>query len=191
MNKYLCVFGILRTKEGLKIKDEMLKWLQPLYDVICVEQEPPGIEFEYPAIKKALELSIEKNQPVLYIHTKGASNTAEVYQSYVRKIWQKLFGHVERQKQCFSALDNSPMVLCPYTGISKATWFNAFIVNASAAKIALAHIKKPSECNRYFYEQQLFNDKEILVKGILRNDCDDSKIMSKLIKERCRGKDGI
>ena len=184
-----CVFGILRTAAGLKIKDEMLKWLLPLYKVECVEQDPPGKEFEYPALKRAFETAVATNEPVLYLHTKGAANTLEVYQSYVRLIWQKLFGNKERHDACFSAFEfeDEPFVLCPYAGKTKATWFNGFIVSPKAASIALTRLLKPNECERHYYEHELFNDPRIHVKGILRNDCDDKKIMSRLIKSKCRG----
>ena len=37
----ICVFGILKTKDGIKIRDEMLKWLEPIYDILKIEQDPP------------------------------------------------------------------------------------------------------------------------------------------------------
>ena len=66
----ICVFGVLKTKDGIKIRDEMLQWLEPLYDVLKIEQDPPGKLVEYPAIKFACQSAIEMNEPVLYLHTK-------------------------------------------------------------------------------------------------------------------------
>ena len=37
----ICVFGILNTKDGKAIKKEMLEWLEPIYDVLKIEQDPP------------------------------------------------------------------------------------------------------------------------------------------------------
>ena len=66
MNKRKCVLGVLKSEEGLKIKEEMLSWLSPLYDVELVEVDPPNDKlFEYPFIKRACEKSIETNEPIL------------------------------------------------------------------------------------------------------------------------------
>lgn len=48
-----CIFGILESKKGLAIRDEMLAWLKPEYDVWCVYQRLPGRLFEYPALRFA------------------------------------------------------------------------------------------------------------------------------------------
>ena len=51
MNKRKCILGVLKSEEGLKIKEEMLSWLSPLYDVELVEVDPPNDKlFEYPFI---------------------------------------------------------------------------------------------------------------------------------------------
>jgi len=105
-NKHLCVFGVLKTAEGLKIKEEMLEWLNPLYNVLCIEQDPPGTMFEYPAIKYALKLSIEMNEPVLYIHTKGAANKKTWYQTGVRNIWKNEFSNETHVNEMFNVCEN-------------------------------------------------------------------------------------
>ncbi len=46
----VCVFGILETTHGLKIKEEMLQWLSTNYNIYCVSQKSPGKFFEYPAL---------------------------------------------------------------------------------------------------------------------------------------------
>ena len=62
MNKRKCVLGVLKSEEGLRIKEEMLGWLNEKYDVTLVEVDPPNdIEFELPFIKKDCEVSIESN----------------------------------------------------------------------------------------------------------------------------------
>jgi len=184
MNKYLCVLGVLKTSTGLCIKNDMLSWLNPIYNVLCIEQDPPGKLFEYPAIKYALRLSAESNEPVLYIHTKGASNPYTWYQKTIRKIWKREYSNVDNVKTMFeiSKTVEKPLVLCLYTGITKATWFNAWVVNPAAAQITLDNIKYPTDCNRFYYEQQLFNDDKISVVGLYKNDCNDSDIMSQFIK---------
>ena len=67
-HKYLCVFGCLLTQDGIAIKEEMLAWLEKYYHVFCVDQRPPGALFEYPAIFYAAQLSIDTQNPVLYIY---------------------------------------------------------------------------------------------------------------------------
>ena len=52
-----CIFGILESKKGLAIRDEMLAWLKPEYNVWCVYQRLPGRLFEYPALRFAQWLS--------------------------------------------------------------------------------------------------------------------------------------
>ena len=40
--KRKCVLGVLKTAEGLRIKEEMLGWLNEKYDVTLVEVDPPN-----------------------------------------------------------------------------------------------------------------------------------------------------
>ena len=86
-----CVLGVLKSSRGLQIKDEMLSWLLNEYNVYCVEQEMPGKLFEYPALRFAQWLCIEKDcEDVLYVHTKGAGRPSDV-QKRIRKMWQMQF----------------------------------------------------------------------------------------------------
>lgn len=66
----LAVMGVLKTQRGLIIKERISKYLRSRFNILYVEQEPPGKLFEYPAIKYALKLAIDMNEPVLYLHTK-------------------------------------------------------------------------------------------------------------------------
>ena len=75
----ICILGCLDNKEGKEICSEMLKWLEKEHSVFVVHQAPPGKEFEYPAIKKVLDCAIQLNEPVLYLHTKGAGNPIPTY----------------------------------------------------------------------------------------------------------------
>lgn len=188
--KYLCVLGSLITEEGKKIKMEMLKWLEPFYDVLCIDQDPPGKLFEYPAIKCALKLAIDMNQPVLYIHTKGAGNPIPSYannkrmmnprfnvpktakpedcQKVIRYMWKHEFTG-ERLKTYIEEVNvEKPTVCCPYTGPEKFTWWNAWIINPSAAKIIINKLKQTDY--RWYYERIFNNENSIVVKGLRMNN---------------------
>lgn len=187
----LCVFGCLLTEEGKKIKEEMLKWLEKEYDVLCIDQKPPGKLFEYPAIKYTCKLSIETNEPVLYIHTKGAANkipedyehrmmspsidypksaTPEDCQKIVRNMWRHEFTG-DRAQLYKDAIDvPKPTVSCPHTGREKFTWNNAWMINTSAAKILDDSLKQYND--RFVYETLFSKTPDIDVIGIIKNDCD-------------------
>lgn len=186
--KPICVFGVLLTEEGKKIKSEMLEWLDQFYEVTIVEQEPPGDKFEYPAIKRAAELSVEKNSPVLYIHTKGAANKVpgwsarmlnkkfkvpstakpEDCQKTIRNMWKNEFTGKRLEEYLNRCNTDKPTVCCPYTGKEKITWFNAWIINPSAAKYVLKNIRVDNW--RWYYERIFGNIKEVNVIGMRLND---------------------
>ena len=153
MNKRKCVLGVLRTEAGLKIKEEMLSWLTPIYEVFCVEQEAPGTLYEYPAIKMAAELSVELNEPILYLHTKGAAMPNQA-QPMVRAFWQHEFT-VNSEKYFEIVTGDRAKVSAPYTLKRNVAWFNAFVMNSLAAKNLLTYLK-PQE-DRYWFEQKIWN----------------------------------
>jgi hypothetical protein len=167
----ICVFGVLKTKDGIKIRDEMLQWLEPLYDVLKIEQDPPGKLVEYPAIKFACQSAIEMNEPVLYLHTKGAANPNTWIQVPTRHVWKKEFGDKERAEKLFEIARDcpDPMVVCPFSGTGRETWFNGFIINPKAAKILLENLKKPEECERHYYERMFVSLKVRIFCSINRN----------------------
>lgn len=170
MNKRKCVLGVLKSEEGLKIKEEMLEWLSPLYDVICVEQETPGELFEYPAIKMACDISENTYQPVLYIHTKGAANQ-HVHQTWIRNFWKEEFGdHIDLYFDKVNTL--SPTVVAPFVAKNnKFAWFNGFIMNASAAREINKNLVIKSD--RMWYEQGMMTAcKNIDCIGILGEDAE-------------------
>jgi hypothetical protein len=173
--KPLCVFGCLLTDEGKRIKNEMLSWLRPIYNVFCVDQEPPGVFFEYPAMLYAAKLSIDTRQPVLYIHTKGAANKNHL-QAKVRKVWQHEFGTEYRRIYWNTVASDQPIVVAPFVSPEGSTWFNAFIMNTAAANILMDVIDDQThpismhlaEQNiRYRYEH-IFRDTSCKVIGILK-----------------------
>lgn len=184
----ICVLGVLKTERGLKIKEEILNNLN-MHNFLCIEQEPPGEMFEYPALNYAIKAAIDTNSPVLYLHTKGAFNSVpyqstengrktifdfmpkdaskEDWQKSVRKMWYNEFGK-NVQKYLNAINENKPIVACPYSGPGKVTWQNGFIMNPLAAK-ELSKIFKFTT-NRYWYEVMFNRLKNVEVKGIIRND---------------------
>lgn len=146
----LAVLGVLKTEYGIAARTEMLEWLQKSYNVLTVEQEPPGSLYEYPAILLALDLASKTGEPVLYLHTKGAGNPHPV-QARIREMWAKEFGNPERSAEYYKlAGEAMPRLVTPIPGPGKETWFNAFVVNPLAARILLAKIK-PEE-SRWEFE---------------------------------------
>lgn len=146
--KPYCVLGVLKTKEGLDIKAEMMQWLTKSYNVITVEQDPPGELFEHPAIATAASLSVALNQPVLYLHTKGAATVSQV-QQVVRKMWQNEFA--EPYQYFAIATGPRPTIVAPEVSADKCTWFNGFVINPEAGKILEQHLHE-IRSDRYFYE---------------------------------------
>ena len=112
--KRKCVLGVLKTEEGLRIKEEMLAWLEPFYDVETVEVDPPNnIEFELPFIKRACEVALENRESVLYLHTKGAAMPNRA-QPIVREMWKRIF--TEKRDDYFRIADDreDTAVIAPF-----------------------------------------------------------------------------
>lgn len=171
--KNLCVFGCLLNDTGKQIKREMLNWLEPEYDVLCIDQEPPGKLFEYPAIKYAINLAIDTNQAVLYLHTKGAAHPFSYGQNIIRNNWKHEF--TVRKSEYFKYTgDKLPHVTTLYTGTNKETWFNAFVINPAAAKELLKTFHWDS--NRFYFER-MFCKTNIPVHGLIRNDMNNERAM--------------
>jgi len=193
----LCVLGSLLNDDGKLIKEEMLSWLNKEHNVLCVDQEPPGKYFEYPAIQEALKLSIQSNQPVLYLHTKGAGNPIPSYykerqmapcvnypknakpedcQKIVRMMWKKEFTGERLQHYLKAANTEIPTVVCPLTGKERLTWNNGWIINPNGAKELLKTFHL--DTNRYYYEC-MFQYNNIKIVGILSEDCNLSDMYHK------------
>lgn len=147
----IAVLGCLKTQVGLAIKQEMLSWLTPMYEVITVDQELPGRLYEYPAMQLAFDLSAKTTQPVLYLHTKGAANNHPV-QGHIRQMWKNELGNREKLQKYLDLVNTpGPKLATPIMSpVGKCTWFNAFICNPEAAVI-LSEYVKPSE-SRYDFE---------------------------------------
>lgn len=184
--KPFCVINSLDTLRGVDIEKELTAFFSKYYDIIVVRHD--GKQYEYPGIRYAIDLCIEKNEPVLYLHTKGAYNNRNVKSPfylcshmklkninpydiinlnlprYARYLWKYEFRQV---KKYMGELDaNKPMVVCPYSGERKITWLNGFIMNPLAAKVLNDTFHKSN--NRYYYEQ-MFKDTNVCVKGLRLN----------------------
>ena len=173
MNKRKCVLGVLKSEEGLKIKEEMLSWLSPLYDVELVEVDPPNDKlFEYPFIKRACEKSIEINEPILYLHTKGAGNLNQL-QKYVRDFWHHEF--TVNADFLFSLVDK-PEPLASARIIAeknKICWFNGFVINTQAAA-AILKVLKPHD-NRYWFEDGMLREAGVKTLGtVIEEDSENA-----------------
>ena len=140
-----CILGVFLTENGKKIEQYMLSWLTKKYNVISIRQPLPGSLFEYPALRYAQLFSIEHEEPVLYLHTKGAANPRKSQRRIVN-MWMHEF--VESKKEYEKNLDKYD-VLLPYSGPQNITWMNGFIGTPKAFSwlppIAVFE-------NRFFYE---------------------------------------
>ena len=158
--------GVLKTKKGLLIKERITEYLKPNFDILYIEQEPPGVLFEYPAIKYTLKLAIDTDEPVLYIHTKGAADPYHAwYQTPVKKLWKQEFG-TDKVKDTYKRVCcETPKIICPIAGSAKQTWWNGMIINPAAARIILPTLKTPDKLtkrgvnpnSRYYYEEFMCN----------------------------------
>lgn len=169
--KRKCVLGVLKSEHGLKIKEEMLAWLEPVYDVTLVEVDPPNdIEFEYPFIKKACEVAIESNEPVLYLHTKGAAMQNNA-QPMVRDFWRREFGG--KSEKYFEAVNTDiAMTSAPIVSIENPVcWFNGFVMNTAAAKQILPTLKV--QTNRYWFERGMLKEASVSAVGLYDSNAND------------------
>lgn len=179
------VLGVLKTARGIVIRDEILEHLKE-HNFLKIEQDVQGNRAEYPAIKYAIKMAIDTDEPVLYLHTKGAANsvptiqpgrvsfadfmpanaTLKDWQPCVRKMWYNEFGK-NIDKYLDAVKGNTPIVACPYTGPGKATWQNGFVMNPAAAH-ELNKIFKFTN-NRYWYEVMFGECDKVEVKGLIND----------------------
>ena len=187
-DKMLCVFGVLKNRRGLFIRDRISEYLKKRFDIFYVEQEPPGVMFEYPAIRCALNIAIKMNEPVLYIHTKGAVDPNHAwYQKNAKQLWEHEFG-TDKAFEIFERADvDVPMIVCQIIGAHNETWFNGKVINPAAAKIILEtfHLDR----DRYYYEAAMQKDPRIKCIGSFYTDPiwpDDSHNFDRIVKEITR-----
>ncbi len=161
--KRKCVLGVLKTELGLKIKEEMLAWLSPLYDVETIEVDPPNNElFELPFIKRACEVAVESHEPVLYIHTKGAAMPNNC-QPIVRAMWEDAFA--SHSEFYFSLVNQMfPAASAPFVNSAASVcWYNGFVMNPAAARNIL-EVLKPHQ-DRYWFEQGMLAEAGVKAMG--------------------------
>lgn len=164
--------GVLKTKKGLIIKEKITNYLKPRFDILYIEQEPPGVLYEYPALKYAFQLAVDMNEPVLYIHTKGAANPGNSwYQTPVKKLWEVEFGTDKVVESYKRVCNDTPTIICPIAGTKNQTWWNGMIINPAAAKMLKPRLRHPSELtdkhvspnSRWYYEEFMCDIKGLKV----------------------------
>lgn len=180
--KLPCVMGVLRTDNGLHIKQRITEYLEPRFHIFYVEQDPPGTMFEYPGIMFALKMAIDLNKPTLYIHTKGAADPHHMwYQTPVKKLWAYEFGTAKVEKTYQRACTEVPTVICPIAGSAKQTWWNGMIINPAAAK----EIQKTFhfDTNRFYYEFSMCNLPTVNVVSSAVDGCFSEDDTNRLLRE--------
>ena len=165
-NKPLCVLGVLLTDKGIEIREEILIMLRGKFDIYTVEQQAPGVLFEYPALLYVRKLTQDTGKPCLYLHTKGAANP-NYAQPLVRKMWyDELIGKHEKYLEAVNT--NIPTVACPYCSPDGVTWFNGFVAN----RLAMEYANVVKNDDRYYFEA-MFSSKNcdgVTVKGIVMDN---------------------
>lgn len=166
--------GVLRTDLGIKIKEEMLEWLIPLYNVTTVEVDPPNdVEFEYPFLKKACEVSIDNVEPVLYLHTKGAACDNQA-QPLVRGLWRHEFGKTRDLYFDTASKFAEAVTVAPFTSLANSIcWFNGFVMNYTAAEQINNKLRIAKD--RYWYEQKMLNEAGVNCIGLYSAACNTSE----------------
>lgn len=159
----ICVFGIMDNPNGQTIADEMNRWLKRYYNVVEVWHD--GSRFELPALEMAQRVCLEHNEPVLYIHTRGAVN---MWKTTIptRRMWEWEFG---RQWRKYYDVCNrpEPVVACPFVDYDRETRYNGFFANPAA----WSRIKLEPTTDRMVYERLWKNDKQTRVIGMLIDGC--------------------
>jgi hypothetical protein len=160
--KPICVFGILNTSLGLKIREEMMLWLPKHYSIIEVYHN--GKCYEYPPIKLAQKLCLELGVPyTLYVHTKGAFNIT-IGQAPVRDIWKNEFS-TDKRFAYLNAIDTTEAtVVAPYISDEGHTWYNGFFCN----KAAWGKKKIEKNTDRYYFEHMFTLNDNIKLIGIIK-----------------------
>ena len=164
-NKPFCVFGVADNVSGLLIKQEMMPWLTEFYNVVEVLHD--GSQFELPALMEARRISLLYQQPVLYIHTRGAYN---VWRTTIptRRMWKEEFGNQWKKYQLLVD-DPRPTIACPFADKCGEHRYNGFIANAAAW--AMTELQ-PSE-DRMVYEH-LWSGKDVrLIGTLIQSDVND------------------
>jgi len=167
LTKPICVLNVVANPRGLGIADDMLKWIQPQYNVFVVEHD--GTKFEYYGLK-FLQNYVAHNDvrvPILYLHTKGAVRV-RACSPKVHNLWKFEFGR--NMNKYLSILDtDKPTIGTPYAGYAKdprpgyegvypVSWYNGWMANPAALKL----IDVPLSNDRYVYETCIYKGIEVI-----------------------------
>lgn len=163
------VFGIADTPDGHDIADEMMCWLFQEYEVHAVIHD--GKLFEQPALRYAQRLSLLTDQPVLYIHTKGAYNKP-IRSQRIRDLWRLEFGH-NKDFYFKRAKEPGARVICPFTGPDRMTRYNGFVANADAWGV-IPEIRPNAD--RMVFEKLWKNAPSVEIVGTIYNDIDTNNL---------------
>ena len=165
--KPLCVFGVVDSVRGHDIEVEMLSWLTEHYNVIKVLHD--GSLFELPALMEARRVSLLYNQPVLYIHTRGAFN---IWRTTLptRRMWREEFGNQWRKYQQLVD-DTRPTIACPFADCNGEHRYNGFIANAAAW--AMAELTQSED--RMVYERIWYGKDVRLIGTLIQSEVNDVK----------------
>ena len=157
--KPTCVLGILDTPRGHEIAKGMLEWLRPIYNVYPVIHN--GQQFELPALQRARNLAFA-DEPVLYLHTRGAVNTYNTT-APTHRMWREEFGHQWQKYYDILLQHSKPLVLSPFVDNNRTTRYNGIFANAAAWQRAILEPTK----ERHDYEHIWRGDDETKVLGML------------------------
>ena len=166
-NKPWCVLCSAQNEAGKEIEKNMLEWLQPIYNVYLVRHD--CTLYEYPGLRMLQLLTERTGKPMLYLHTRGAFHRWKTT-SATHRLWRHEFGE-EREK--YFSLVNTPeaTAACPFSGQSKYTLYNGFVVNPAA--MAAIPVIEQNE-NRFIYEK-IFEGSNVNVIGTIVNYPDDEE----------------
>jgi len=165
-DKIICILGVLVNQVGITIEKEMLDWLIPEYDVYCVYQKSPGILYEYPAIRFAQWILEKLNKSlVLYLHTKGASHVYR-FQQFIRNFWKVEFKSPRNKIYINPILNNKTDVSAPFRS-NICTWYNGMFISKRAFDL-IGEV--PKSKRRHHYEGGLFNNSDIRILGIIKDN---------------------
>lgn len=171
-NKPLCVLGAADCPRGIAIAEEMLEWIVPHFNVFVLKHD--GSTFEYAALKflQNLIISGTYNEPIFYLHTKGAYHVRRESEA-VRRMWKAEF--FNRQALYLRAVDRPEATLAtPYSGIISETnrrfaeeemvyptyfpYENGWCANAEAIR----RMKVIPSSNRYWFEMCMYDRTEVI-----------------------------
>ena len=114
---------------------------------------------------------------VLYLHTKGAAHVSQ-FQQFIRNFWKIEFKSQRNKIYIEPILNNQTDVSAPFRN-NRITWYNGMFISKRAFDI-IGQV--PKFKSRYQYEGNLFNNTDIRIIGIIK----DNQLPQKLRNEMCK-----